>query len=57
MVGHKQAVRANWAALVSKKVRWIGGQRIYLDGVKEHVLHRASLPCGWADHSATSSHS
>ncbi len=50
MVGNKQAVRANWAALVSKKVRWIGGQRVYLDGMKEHVLIRASLPCGWADH-------
>jgi len=29
MVGHKQPVRANWAALVGKKVRWIGGQRVY----------------------------
>jgi hypothetical protein len=50
MVGHKQAVRANWAALAAKKVRWIGGQRVYLDGMKEHVLVRASLPCGWVDH-------
>jgi len=50
MVGHKQAVRANWAALAAKKVRWIGGQRVYLDGMKEHVLVRASLPCGWVDY-------
>lgn len=50
MVGHKQAVRANWAALVGKKVRWIGGQRVYLDGMKEHVMVRASLPCGWVNH-------
>ncbi|MCP4933060.1 MAG: hypothetical protein GY927_02395, partial [bacterium] len=40
----------NWAALVGKKVRWIGGQRVYLDGMKEHVIARASLPCGWVDH-------
>ncbi|MCA9922859.1 MAG: hypothetical protein KC421_10825 [Anaerolineales bacterium] len=50
MVGHKQSVRANWAALVAKKVRWIGGQRVYLDGMKEHVLVKSSLPCGWVDH-------
>ena len=50
MVGHKQAVRANWAALVGKKVRWIGGQRVYLDGMKDHVMVRASLPCGWVNH-------
>jgi len=50
MVGHKQAVRANWAALVGKKVNWIGGQRIYLEGMKAHVMVRSSLPCGWADH-------
>ncbi|MEJ2751045.1 MAG: hypothetical protein P8183_24540, partial [Anaerolineae bacterium] len=50
MVGNKQAVRANWAALVGKKVCWIGGQRIGLDGMKEHVMVRSSLPCGWVDH-------
>jgi hypothetical protein len=50
MVGHKQAVRANWAALVGKKVCWMGGQRVYLEGMKAHVLVRASLPCGWVDH-------
>ena len=50
MIGHKQAVRANWAALVSKKVCWIGRDRIYLDGMKEHVMVRSSLPCGWVDH-------
>jgi hypothetical protein len=50
MVGHKQSVRANWAALVAKKVCWISGQRIYLDGMKEHVMVKSSLPCGWVDH-------
>lgn len=50
MVGHKQAVRANWVALVGKKVRWIGGQSVYLDGMKAQVMVRASLPCGWVDH-------
>jgi hypothetical protein len=50
MVGHKQSVRANWAPLAAKKVSWIGGQRVYLDGMKEHVMVRASLPCGWGDH-------
>jgi hypothetical protein len=50
IVGNKQAVRANWAALVGKKVCWIGGQRIDLDGMKEHVMVRSSLPCGWVDH-------
>jgi len=50
MVGHKQAVRANWAALVGKKVRWIGRQRVYLEGMKAHVLVRTSLPCGWVDY-------
>lgn len=50
MVGNKQAVRANWAALVGKKVCWVGGQRIDLDGMKEHVMVRSSLPCGWVDH-------
>ncbi len=50
MVGHKQSVRANWAALVGKKVCWIGGQRVYLDGMKEHVMVKSSLPCGWVDH-------
>ncbi len=50
MVGYKQSVRANWAALVAKKICWIGRQRIYLDGMKEHVMLRSSLPCGWVDH-------
>jgi hypothetical protein len=50
MVGSKQAVRANWAALVGGKVRWIGRQRIELDGMKNHALVQASLPCGWSDY-------
>ncbi|MCP4423506.1 MAG: hypothetical protein GY803_03345, partial [Chloroflexi bacterium] len=50
MIGHKQSVRANWAALVAKKVCWIGGQRVYLDGMKAHVMVKSSLPCGWVDH-------
>jgi len=50
MVGAKQAVRANWAALVGAKVQWIGRQRIELDGMKNHALVQASLPCGWSDY-------
>ena len=50
MIGHKQSVRANWAALVSKKVCWLGRDRVYLNGMKEHVLVKSSLPCGWVDH-------
>lgn len=50
MVGAKQAVRANWAALVGGKVQWIGRQRIELDGMKNHVLVQSSLPCGWSDY-------
>jgi hypothetical protein len=50
MVGHKQSVRANWAALVGKKVCWIRGKRVYLEGMKAHVLVKSSLSCGWVDH-------
>jgi hypothetical protein len=50
MVGSKQAVRANWAALVGGRVQWIGRQRIELDGMKNHELVQASLPCGWSDY-------
>jgi hypothetical protein len=50
MVGSKQAVRANWAALVGGKVQWIGRQRIALDGMKNHKLVKAALPCGWSDY-------
>jgi hypothetical protein len=49
MVGPKQAVRANWAALVGGRVQWIGRQRVELDGMKRHALVQASLPCGWLD--------
>lgn len=51
MVGAKQSVKANWAALVGGgKVHWLGRKRIRLDGMKEHVKIQATLPCGWADH-------
>jgi len=50
MVGYKQAVRANWAALAAKKTCWIKGESVYLDGMKEHIALRSSLPCGWVDH-------
>jgi hypothetical protein len=51
MIGAKQSVKANWAALVGGgKVHWIGRKRIRLDGMKEHVKIQATLPCGWADH-------
>lgn len=51
MVGAKQSVKANWAALVGGgKVHWLGRKRVQLDGMKEHVKIQATLPCGWADH-------
>ena len=51
MVGAKQSVKANWAALVGGgKVHWIGRKRVQLDGMKEHVKIQATLPCGWANH-------
>ncbi len=51
MIGAKQSVKANWAALVGgDKVHWLGRKRIRLDGMKEHVKIQATLPCGWANH-------
>jgi hypothetical protein len=51
MIGAKQSVKANWAALVGGgKVHWLGRKRIHLDGMKEHVKLQATLPCGWANH-------
>ncbi|MFQ5401547.1 MAG: hypothetical protein ACE5E7_18355 [Anaerolineae bacterium] len=55
MVGAKQSVKANWAALVgggggNSRVHWLDRKRIRLDGMKEHVKIQATLPCGWADH-------
>ena len=51
MIGAKQSVKANWAALVGAgKVHWLGRKRIRLDGMKEHVKIQATLPCGWANH-------
>jgi hypothetical protein len=47
LVGPKGAVRSNWAALAGKKVNWIGGQRIALNGMKNHIRLDAGLPCGW----------
>ena len=51
MVGAKQSVKANWAALVGGgKVHWIGRKRVQLDGMKNHVKLQSTLPCGWANH-------
>jgi hypothetical protein len=50
MVGPKQAVRANWAALAGGRVQWLGRQRVELDGMKGHVLVQTALPCGWSDY-------
>ena len=52
MVGPKQSVKANWAALVgggggNSRVHWIGRQRVQLDGMKQHVRVQTSLPCSW----------
>jgi hypothetical protein len=50
MIGPKQSVKANWAALVGGKTHWIGRKEIRLDGMKEHVRLQATLPCGWTDY-------
>ena len=50
MVGAKQSVKANWAALVGGgKVHWLGGNTIILEGMKRHVRIQKTLPCGWVD--------
>ena len=56
MVGPKQSVKANWAALVGAcaghrggKVHWLGRKRIQLEGMKNHVKLQSALPCGWLD--------
>jgi hypothetical protein len=50
MVGPKQSVKANWAALVGGgKVHWLGSRRVQLNGMKQHVRVQTSLPCGWAN--------
>lgn len=51
MVGAKQSVKANWAALVGGgKVHWLGRKRIQLEGMKHHLKLQSTLPCGWANH-------
>ena len=48
MVGAKEAVKANWAALIGGgKVHWLGRKRVELDGMKAHVKMQTTLPCGW----------
>jgi hypothetical protein len=47
MVGPKGVVRSNWAALAAKKAHWLGSQRVYLNGMKNHIRLDARLPCGW----------
>lgn len=50
MVGAKQAVKGNWAALMGGgKVHWLGQRRIQLDGMKGHVKLQTTLPCGWVN--------
>lgn len=50
MVGAKQAVKANWAALVGGgKQHYVDGRTITLDGMKRHVRIQKTLPCGWVD--------
>ena len=48
MVGAKESVKANWAALMGgNRVHWVGGKRIEMDGMKQHIKLQATLPCGW----------
>jgi hypothetical protein len=51
MIGPKQSVKANWAALIGGgKVHWLGRKRVRLDGMKAHIKIQSTLPCGWANH-------
>jgi hypothetical protein len=51
MVGPKQSVKANWAALMGGgKVHWLGTKRLQLSGMKQHVKIQATLPCGWTNY-------
>lgn len=48
MVGAKESVKANWAALMGgNRVHWLGHQRIQMEGMKQHIQIPATLPCGW----------
>lgn len=48
MVGAKESVKANWAALMGgNRVHWLGARRIEMEGMKQHIKVQATLPCGW----------
>ncbi|MBK8904482.1 MAG: hypothetical protein IPM53_25110 [Anaerolineaceae bacterium] len=48
MVGAKESVKANWAALMGgNRVHWIGTRRIEMEGMKQHIKIQTTLPCGW----------
>lgn len=48
MVGAKESVKANWAALMGgNRTHWIGGRRIEMEGMKQHIKFQATLPCSW----------
>lgn len=50
MVGPKQSVKANWAALVNgNRKHALEGQQIKLQGMSDHLLLQTNLPCGWAN--------
>lgn len=50
MVGAKQAVKANWAALAGGgRSHWLDGRTIFQDGMKQHVRLQKAMPCGWVD--------
>lgn len=52
MLGHKEAVKANWAALMGGgKSHWLDGVYVSVDGMKQHVKIQTTLPsCGWLNH-------
>jgi len=50
MVGPKQSVKANWAALAGGgRTHWLGSRRVELDGMKQHIRVQATLPSGWGN--------
>ncbi|MCB0581865.1 MAG: hypothetical protein KDD10_21475 [Phaeodactylibacter sp.] len=50
MLGSEQAVKSNWAALMGGgKINWINSVLVKLNGSRDHITLRQTLPCGWLE--------
>ena len=52
IIGPKQSVKANWAALMNHTgdaTIYLYGHAVLKTGMKQHVLLKRKLPCGWED--------